>query len=121
MITTMSSSRHRFIIALDFDGTLFEHSDTEPFPAVGAPITPVIERAIEIQRAGADLILWTCRHADALIPALAACRKSGILLSAVNENISWAVTQLNGPKIFANLYVDDRAPGSIQAFLKGDF
>lgn len=51
------------VIALDFDGTLCERA----WPGIGAPKWPIIRAALEEQRQGAMLILWTawrkCRTA----------------------------------------------------------
>lgn len=47
----------RKAIAIDFDGSLC----TNAYPEIGEPNRPVIKRAQVEQRAGAGLILWTCR------------------------------------------------------------
>lgn len=56
----------RKAIAIDFDGCLC----TDAFPAVGRPNWPVINRAKAEQRAGAGLILWTCREDQLLLDAM---------------------------------------------------
>lgn len=97
---------HQKIIALDFDGTLFE----EDYPRIGAPIWKTIDRAKEEKRNGAILILWTCRQGKYLVEAVNACKDVGLTFDKVNQNAdqiieSWGVDQR---KIFANEYWDDR-------------
>lgn len=49
--------KHRKIIAVDFDGTLF----TDGYPGVGRPIYETIGRLMSEQEAGSRIILWTNR------------------------------------------------------------
>lgn len=49
------------IIAVDFDGTLFEQMEEKDWPTPGAPRQAVIDYVLEQQRQGARLILWTNR------------------------------------------------------------
>lgn len=56
----------RKVIAVDFDGTLFENA----WPGIGAPRANVIAAALREQQNGAALILWTCRTGEALRAAL---------------------------------------------------
>ena len=64
------------VIALDFDGTLCERA----WPGIGAPKWPIIRAALEEQRQGALLILWTTREGEALDEALAWCKDVGLNL-----------------------------------------
>lgn len=95
------------VIAVDFDGTLFE----EKWPAIGAPIWPIIKRALAEKAAGAELILWTTREGKPLRDALNACKSVGLKFDAINSNsdtmkAAWG----NDPrKIGATEYWDDRA------------
>lgn len=73
----------RKAIAIDFDGCL----STDAFPAIGEPNWPVINRAKAEQRAGAGLILWTCREDQLLLDAIAACEGWGLTFDAVNESL----------------------------------
>lgn len=94
------------IIAIDFDGTLFE---TE-YPKILRPILPVIEMAKARKAAGDKLILWTCREGAELDAAIEACREYGLEFDAVNDNLpeekaKWG----NNPrKIAADEYWDDK-------------
>ena len=95
------------IIAIDFDGTLCEIM----YPFIGEPKMDIINRAIEEQKNGAKLILWTCRHDILLMDAIDWCARHGLIFDAVNENIpeviaTWGRT---GRKVTADEYWDDKA------------
>lgn len=92
------------IIAIDFDGTLVENA----WPEIGATIEPVVEYVKYRQRKGARLILWTNRRGERLDEAVAWCKRRGIVLSAVNENLPDVIEMFGGDcrKIFANEYLD---------------
>lgn len=95
------------VIALDFDGTLCERA----WPGIGAPKWPVIRAALEEQRQGALLILWTTREGEELDEALTWCKDVGLNLDGVNTSAqSWKDAYQNDPrKIGATEYWDDRA------------
>ena len=97
----------RKVIAIDFDGTLFETQ----YPTILSPRKDVIDRALEEQRNGAALILWTCREGEHLRAALDACKEQGLVFDAVNESlVEWVDAWGNDPrKIGATEYWDDRA------------
>ena len=103
----MSDRRKYKVIAIDFDGTLFE---TE-YPKILRPILPVIRMAKEHREAGNKLILWTCREGAELDAAVSACREQGLEFDAVNDNLPelkerWG----NNPrKVAADEYWDDHA------------
>lgn len=95
------------IIAIDFDGTLFE----EKWPGIGQPNLGVILRAKQEKRNGATLILWTCRTGESLKQALEACAKYDLIFDEINANpedeiLKWG----NNPrKVGADEYWDDKA------------
>ena len=97
----------RKAIAIDFDGCLCTYA----FPAIGEPNWPVIKRAQAEQRAGAGLILWTCREDQLLLDAIAACEGWGLTFDAVNESLpDWIEEFKNRPrKVGASEYWDDKA------------
>lgn len=88
------------IIAVDFDGTLFENA----WPDVGAPIEKNINKLKAEQADGAKVILWTNRVGGALDKAVNFCKEHGIHLDAVNENLPEIVQGFGTDcrKIFAN-------------------
>lgn len=97
----------RKVIAVDFDGTLFENA----WPDIGAPRANVIAAALQEQQNGAALILWTCRIGEALRAALEACEAQGLHFDAVNDSLpEWKDSFDGDPrKIGATEYWDDRA------------
>lgn len=102
----MSDRREYKVIAIDFDGTIFE---TE-YPKILRPILPVIELAKARKAAGDKLILWTCREGAELDAAIEACREYGLEFDAVNDNLpelkeKW---KNNPRKIAADEYWDDK-------------
>lgn len=114
-----------FIVAIDYDGTLFLDS----FPEVGNPNHKVIDKAKEFKNHNAEVVLWTCREGKYLDEAIEACKKLGLEFDSHNENSPSqkkyqieVIEKENGEtfaisKIFADIYVDDRAHGSIDFFL----
>lgn len=96
------------IIAVDFDGTLFEEMN---FPSAGRPIMGVIEYILSEQMAGAKIILWTCRAGEALDKAVEMCKDVGIVFDAINENLPEVIECFGSDsrKIFAHEYIDDKA------------
>ena len=96
------------IIAVDFDGTLFEEKN---FPSAGRPIVGVIEYILNEQINGAKIILWTCRAGEALERAVEMCKDVGIVFDAINENLPEVIECFGSDsrKIFAHEYIDDKA------------
>lgn len=97
----------RKAIAIDFDGCLC----TDAFPAIGEPNWPVIKRAQAEQRAGAGLILWTCREGKILQDAIATCESWGLTFDSINESLpDWIEAFGTQPrKVGASEYWDDKA------------
>ena len=97
----------RKAIAIDFDGCLC----TDAFPAIGQPNWDVINRAKVEQRAGAGLILWTCREDQLLLDAVVACEGWGLTFDAVNESLpDWIEAFKTQPrKVGATEYWDDKS------------
>lgn len=94
------------IIAVDFDGTLFETD----YPHILRPILPVIEMAKARQEKGDKLILWTCREGAELDAAVEACRAEGLEFDAVNDNLQEEKAKWgdNPRKVAADEYWDDK-------------
>ena len=95
------------IIAVDFDGTLCENT----WPGIGDPNMELIKHLIWVRKSGAKLILWTCRSEERLEAAIEWCKQYGLEFDAVNDNLPEIVKSFgdNTRKIFANVYIDDRA------------
>lgn len=94
------------VIAIDFDGTLWETD----WPRLVRPILPVIEMAKARKAKGDKLILWTCREGPELDAAIEACREQGVEFDAVNDNLPEAKAEWgNNPrKVAADEYWDDK-------------
>lgn len=95
------------IIAVDFDGTLF---DTEWPSVIKEPNTELIAFLKDRKDKGDRIILWTCRHGEALVAAVDACSAQGLIFDAVNENLPDMIEKFGGDsrKIFADIYIDDK-------------
>ena len=93
------------IIAVDFDGTLFENK----WPDIGEPIMEVMNYVKKEQAAGSKIILWTCRSGMELVNALYHCKKYGIVFDAVNKNLPEIIEKygVDARKIYADVYIDD--------------
>lgn len=117
----------KYVLAVDYDGTLFEGN----FPELGNPRKEVFKKVKEFKEAGSSIILWTCREGKSLQEAVSRCAKEGLEFDAVNENCQSQdfyqeyMMKEHGHqcalrKIFAHMYVDDKSPGSIKYFLECD-
>lgn len=72
-------------ISVDFDGTIVDAK----FPEIGNPKEHAFEVLKELQAAGFELILWTCREDDnrgrqLLTKAVDFCRQNGLEFDYVN-------------------------------------
>jgi len=112
----------RFIIGVDFDGTMVKHR----FPHIGDPVPGALEWLRKYHQKGASLLLWTIRckqgsMGDVLTPAIEWSEQHGIYFWGVNENPdqrneiyshggppNWSTS----PKVFAHIYADDSAAGA---------
>lgn len=108
-------------VAVDFDGTLC----ADAFPEVGAPNRAVIAYVKRLAADGSKIILYTNRENGTrklLDEAVAFCKEQEIPLYAVNENpgnphaAKIGLKPSDGRKVFADLYIDDKAinPAEIQ-------
>lgn len=95
------------IIAVDFDGTLCKSN----WPDIGDPNHKLIEYLIGEQKSGSKIILWTCRCGKYLNNAIDWCKDRGLYFDAVNSNLDehTELFENDSRKIFANVYIDDRA------------
>ena len=104
-----------FILACDFDDTLFSGS----YPEKGEPIQEIIDKVKEFIENGAEVVLWTCREGKTLEEAVARCKEVGLEFAAINENSPSQVEYLEEEKfkgnvfatrkIFADFYLDDKS------------
>ena len=103
----VSRSERKQIWAVDFDGCLCESR----WPSIGPPNEELITMLRCAKKAGVALILWTCRTEQLLAEAIAWCEDHGLIFDAVNDNLPEIVAAYgyNPRKIWASLYLDDRA------------
>ena len=101
-----------FVLAVDYDETLFESA----FPKKGSPKEDIISKVKEFKNAGAEIALWTCREGDSLKEAVESCSEQGLEFDAVNENVPSVKSYIKEKddvlaqhKILADFYVDDKA------------
>lgn len=90
------------IIAVDFDGTLYD----------GHAVNPgLIMRLRREQMNGGIVILWTCREGKMLAEALRICRENGFRPNYVNRNAPQIIKQFGHDvrKVYADVYLDDKA------------
>jgi len=98
---------HDKVMAVDFDGTLFENN----WPEIGAPKPKIIQYVKDQQQQGTKLVLWTCREGQMLIDAVHACRNEGLYFDGINVNLQERMDffHTDPRKIGAEEYLDDRA------------
>ena len=95
-------------IAVDFDGTIVDHE----YPAIGKEKLFAFQTLKELEKLGANLILWTFRAGKELDEAVEYCRKNGIEFYAVNKNYPEEIfDETISRKIDADIYIDDRNIG----------
>lgn len=97
------------IIAVDFDGVIV----SDKFPLIGDAdfeILTLLGKAID---KGHQVILWTCRVGDRLREAEDWCRERRLRFTCVNGNspTNLAEYKTDPRKIYADIYIDDRAIG----------
>lgn len=94
-------------IAIDFDGTLCQSQ----YPEIGEPNWSIIYQAIQEQKHGAGLILWTCREGELLSDAIKACAEWGLHFDAVNDSLPEWKEHFGSDcrKVGADEYWDDKA------------
>jgi hypothetical protein len=99
------------VIAIDFDGTIVEH--TNNFPEMGDPIPGAFEWIKKFREAGAVLVLYTMRsskgnYPNALKDAKEILEANGIKFQFTN----WFPQDWSGSrKVYADIYIDDAAFG----------
>lgn len=95
-------------IAVDFDGTIVEHD----YPKIGKEKLFAFQTLKQLEKMGANLILWTFRTGNELDEAIEFCRKNGIEFYAVNMNYPEEVYDESvSRKINADIYIDDKNVG----------
>jgi len=95
-------------IAVDFDGTIVEHA----YPLIGKEKLFAFQTLKQLNKMGANLILWTFRAGKELDEAVEFCRKNGVEFYAVNKNYPEEVfSDTISRKIDADIFIDDKNVG----------
>jgi len=95
-------------IAVDFDGTIVEHA----YPEIGKEKLFAFQTLKELQKMGANIILWTFRTGKELDDAVEFCRNRGIEFYAVNKSYPEEIFDKSvSRKIDADIYIDDKNLG----------
>jgi hypothetical protein len=97
------------IIAIDFDGTIVEHK----FPEIGK-LLPGAKEVINKLAKSYTIIIWTCRNHEEtskeFLDMITFLLDNDIEYHYINQNDPKNPFQPY-PKIFANIYIDDRSLG----------
>jgi hypothetical protein len=103
------------IIAFDFDNTLCVG---DHFPNIGEPRKYARQVVNKLHELGVKIVIWTCRDidrvmdmADDIKPMEEWLKSNGIHYDSVNSAIEFAPFHYEARKIYAHMYVDDRAFG----------
>lgn len=108
------------IIAFDFDGTVNINGE-DCYPKCGE-LRPFADDVINFLTAiGCKVVMWTSRDVaynqdnyvvyDHFTEMINFLKDNNVNYSAINKSIQFAPYYYNGRKIYAHLYVDDRAFG----------
>ena len=115
--------KRRKVIAVDFDGTLCTHR----FPKIGSigKIQKNIHDYIKAEKEnGSIIILWTCREdlpeRKFLTEAVEWCRQYDIPIDFVNEYPMPGSPGFATRKVYADVYIDDKAMNISQFENKGE-
>jgi len=95
----------KLTIGVDFDGTLFKWTT---YPDIGEPVPLALETIKELQAAGHEIVIWTCRHDGGLEMAKEKLKKHDIEIGWYNylpdqEHLS--------AKLDVDFLIDDKTVG----------
>lgn len=108
------------IIAIDFDDTI-NINGAHKYPICG-DVRPYAKEVINfMHKLGIKIVIWTSRDVaynqdekkmyDHMTPMIKWLDKNKIHYDAINKSIQFAPYHYNGRKVYAHMYVDDRAFG----------
>ena len=108
MIVRHKQKKRRMILAIDCDGTIVE----DAFPKVGKLKKDAKKYINKLYAEGKYIILWTCRakHHETTIKNFLLSK--GVKFHLINKNYP-ALGFETSPKIYADIYIDDRGLGSV--------
>ena len=101
------------IIAVDFDGTITKAGEYKGFGKYELPNEHVIDWLQARHEEGCIIVIWTCRQEREYADIKSYCKIWQIPFDGINTNrfapIEILVLKDNSPKIYADLYLDDRS------------
>jgi predicted mannosyl-3-phosphoglycerate phosphatase (HAD superfamily) len=93
------------IFAVDFDGTIVEHE----YPEIGEELPNATPTLKALQACGHKIIIWTCRSGKELGDTKRWLEARGFIPDECNTNVSEWGKLLDSPKVYADVYIDDRS------------
>lgn len=110
------------IIAIDFDGTI---TTADTYPRINALRRYVKECLNFLEDIGVKVVIYTSRDVaidqdtyevhDDITPMINFLHDNGIKFSAVNKSIQFCPFKYNARKVYAHMYVDDKAYGWVES------
>lgn len=106
----LNENKRTYCVAVDFDGTLT--GDGDSWPEIGKENPYAVDVIKRLKREGNIIILHTCRQGKFLDDAIEWMRSRDISPDSVNYNpVACAMYGKQGPKMNADIYIDDRSLG----------
>lgn len=100
----MPSKDRQKVIAVDVDGTLCEYDGWKGPAHIGKPFTKVVEVLKKLKERNWLIVIWTTRRADRVLRKH--LQEHGVPFDFINKNPHGP--QQGSPKLFADIYWDDR-------------
>ena len=97
-----------YIIAWDFDGTLTKENK---FPRFGQLREYTGEIFAVLSLFGTKHVIWSCRDDEDVQPLIKYLVEHQVPYDSINSSIQFAPFHYEARKIYAHMYVDDRAFG----------
>lgn len=108
------------IIAVDFDDTI-NINGSSSYPTCGKVRSWVVPVFNFMNKLGIKIVIWTSRDVaynqddgqiyDHMTPMIEFLKDNKIHYDAINKSVQFAPYVYNGRKVYAHMYVDDRAFG----------
>lgn len=106
------------IMAVDFDGTI---TTKDAYPQI-APLRNFVKEAMNfLVDIGVKVVIYTSRDVaidqdtyevhDDITPVIQFLNNNGVKFSAINKSIQFCPFKYNARKVYAHMYVDDKAYG----------
>jgi len=100
----MPTKDRQKVIAVDVDGTLCEYDGWKGPAHIGKPFLKVVAVLTKLKERNWSIVIWTTRKADSVLRKH--LREHNIPFDYINKNPKGP--QQGSPKLFADVYWDDR-------------